>query len=65
MLCSIELQKPLETGSPGRRRTGMISFTRGVHFYLCHRGIENWYPMEELHPTALPPCFDANGLEHR
>ena len=37
-----------KSGSSGRRRTDMVSFTRGAHFSLCHGGI---YVLK-LVPTA-------------
>ena len=53
---------PSKSGASGRRCPGMFSFTRGVHFSLCHRGVlGKWRSREDLHLDPPPSHGGMHG----
>jgi len=59
------LHHHLEKRSSGRSRTGMVFFTKEVHFWLCHGGIKYCRPQvcsrEDLHLEPSPSHGDMQG----
>src|SRR5271170_3355467 len=49
---------PGEIGSSGRSRTGIVFFTKEVHFWLCHGG------MKLVLPRGLAPRSFAFARRH-